>query len=162
MLDLGRHHQIAYVTNDLDHAFDIYAKHYGVPQFFELQLPPTPDGSPQPLRIALANVGGVEVELIQPIPAATLYAEVLPKDGSFAMVFHHICIRIEGDMAAWDRHRANIDEKAHPIVIEGAFGDVVRYCYTDERSRLGHYLEHVWYSPEQLEQMKLAVPHYPA
>lgn len=161
MLDLGRHHQIAYVTNDLDRAFEIYAEHYGVPKFFELPLPPNPDGSPPLLRIALANVGGIEVELIQPLPAAALWAEVLPKDGSFAIVFHHICIRIEGDMAAWDRHRAQINEKEHPIVIEGALGDSLRYCYTDERSRLGHYLEHVWYSPEQLAHMKRAVPHYP-
>jgi hypothetical protein len=162
MLDLGLHHQIAYVTNDLDRAKEVYAKHYGVPTFLELPLPPNADGSPLPLRIALANVGGIEVELIQPLPSATLYADALPKDGNFAIVFHHICIRIEGDLAAWDRHRAQIDEKEHPIAIEGAFGDFVRYCYTDERSRLGHYLEHVWYSPAYFEQITTMIPHYPS
>jgi hypothetical protein len=161
MLDLGRYCQIAYVTNDLDHAFEVYAKHYGVPKFFELELPPTLDSRPQPLRVALANVGGVEVELIQPIPTATLYADVLPKDGSFAIVFHHTCIRIEGDLAAWDRHRKAIEASGHVVAMEGAFGDFVRYAYTDERARLGHYLEHVWCSPEQLEQIKAVVPHYP-
>lgn len=161
MLDLGRHHQIAYVTSDLDRAFEIYAKHYGAPKFFELPLPRNPDGSPPPLRIGLANVGGIEIELIQPAPSATLYADALPKDGSFAIVFHHVCIRIEGDMAAWERHRASIDETEHPIALEGAVGDMVRYVYTDERARLGHYLEHVWYSPEHLAHMKKAVPHYP-
>lgn len=160
MLNLGRHHQIAYVTNDLDRAFEVYAKHYGVPKFFELQIPPELQGGAMPLRIALANVGGVEIELIQPVGPAPLYADVLPKDGSFAIVFHHICTRIEGDLAAWERYRQQIDESAHPIVLEGGLGDLLRYVYTDERSRLGHYLEHMWYSPEMLAQMEASVLSY--
>jgi hypothetical protein len=160
MLNLGRHHQNAYVTNDLDRALKVYADHYGVPKFFELQLPPNLDGSPLPLRIALANVGGVEIELIQPLAPVPLYADVLPKDGSFAIVFHHICMRIEGDLGAWERHRKQINASEHRIALEGGLGDLLRYVYTDERSRLGHYLEHLWYSAQLLTQMDAQVPRY--
>ena len=161
MLDHGLYHQIAYVTSDLEQAFEVYARHYGVPKFLELELPPNPDASPTSLRVALANVGGLEIELIQPAATEPVYADVLPKDGSFAIVFHHVCIRIEGDLAAWELHRKHIDESEHPVVIEGGRGNDLRYIYTDERSRLGHYLEHVWYSAEMLAQMEDIVPRYP-
>ena len=38
-------------------------------------------------------------------------------------------------------------------------GNDMRFVYTDERSRVGHYLEHVWMSPPLLQQMK-AIPAY--
>ena len=59
-------------------------------------------------------------------------------------------------------HRASLDEAKHPIVIGGSLPDVVEFFYTDERSRLGHYLEHVWLSPATLEMMAQQIPNYPA
>jgi hypothetical protein len=78
------------------------------------------------------------------------------------MVMHHVCIRIDGDIENWRRHRASIDEKTHPIAIGGSLPGVVEFIYTDERDRLGHYLEHVWLSPETLEAMAAGIPNYPA
>jgi len=38
---------------------------------------------------------------------------------------------------------------------------MLRYIYTDERETLGHFIEHVWMSPELLAQMRAVVPRYP-
>lgn len=159
MLNFGRYHQNAYVTNDYDRALGVFAKHYGVSEFYELQLPPGMDNQ-LPLRVGLANAGGVEIELIHPLDAVPMYDEFLPQDGSFAIEFHHYCMLIEGDLTAWEDRRKAIDEIEHPIANEGGLDNLLRYMYMDERSRLGHYIEHVWYSPEMFRQMEAAIPRF--
>ena len=111
-------------------------------------------GDPQ-LRIGLARVGGVEIELIEPQGSATnLFSEVLPRGSAeLAIRFHHVAIRIDGSLENWQRHRAAIDTVRHPIAYQGALGDMLRYFYTDERPTLGHYVEHVWMSPDLLAQL---------
>ena len=54
---------------------------------------------------------------------------------------------------SWDGFRA--------VAFDGAIGDMLRYIYTDERATLGHYVEHVWMSPDLLAQMRGIVPAYP-
>jgi len=119
-------------------------------------------GDPQ-LRIGLARVGGIEIELIEPQGSATnLFSEVLPRGGAeLAIRFHHVAIRIDGLLENWERHRAAIDTARHPIAYQGALGDMLRYFYTDERPTLGHYVEHVWMSPQLLAQLGAAIPTYP-
>ena len=160
----ARHTQNAYVTNDLDRALAIWRDDYAVPEFyvFENDTPGLVASPEYRMKIALANVGGVEIELIEPLPGqAPLHAEVLPGDGSFAMRFHHAALRIEGDLADFENYMASLDPEAHPVVWRGALGDVMRYTYTDERAALGHYLEHVWYDAGLYEQLASAIPVYP-
>lgn len=161
----AHHHQIAYVTNDMDKALEVFARDYGVSHFFTLsdgehESPAMPGAR---IKISLANVNGTEIELIQPVSGPLeIYSDVLPADGRFVMVPHHVCIRISGGMENWDRHRASIDETVHRIALEGGLGDMLRFVYTDERDRLGHYLEHVWMSPQVLDQMAKSIPNHPA
>jgi hypothetical protein len=56
---------------------------------------------------------------------------------------------------------ASINTAQHPIVYRGSLGEDLRYIYTDERSRIGHYVEHVWMSPRVLEQIAAARPSFP-
>jgi hypothetical protein len=159
----ARHSQIAYVTNDLDAAAALFERDYGAPGFYKFDNAQVAQpGDPQ-LRIGLARVGGVEIELIEPVGAtAPMFSRPLPEDRSeFAIRFHHVAIRIEGSLDDWERHRAAIDTRLHPIAFQGALGDLLRFFYTDERTVLGHYVEHVWMSPELLEQLRVAVPTYP-
>ena len=72
-----------------------------------------------------------------------------------------MAIRIEGSLEDWERHRAAIDVARHPIAFQGALGELLRFFYTDERATLGHYVEHVWMSPELLQQLGAAIPTYP-
>jgi hypothetical protein len=160
----AHHSQVAYVTNDLDAAAALLAKQYGIPGFYKFDTTGVAQpGDPQ-LRIGLARVGGVEIELIEPQGSATnLFSEVLARGSAeLAIRFHHVAIRIDGPLENWERHRAAIDTARHPIAYHGALGDMLRYFYTDERPTLGHYVEHVWMSPELLAQLGAAIPTYPS
>ena len=151
-----RHSQVAYVTNNLDAAAALLEKQYGLAGFYKFDTTGVAQpGDPQ-LRIGLARVGGVEIELIEPQGSASnLFSAAL------SIRFHHVAIRIDGALENWQRHRAAIDTASHPIVYQGALGEMLRYFYTDERPTLGHYVEHVWMSPELLAQLAAAIPTYP-
>jgi hypothetical protein len=161
----ARHSQVAYVTNDLDEAAALFEREYGTPGFYKfdtMQSGAVSPGDPQ-LRIGLARVGGVEIELIEPLGSkANLFSQVLPPDRTqLAIRFHHVAIRIEGSLEDWERHKVAIDTARHPIAYQGALGDLLRFFYTDERPSLGHYVEHVWMSAELLSQLRAAIPTYP-
>lgn len=160
----SQHSQIAYVTNNLDAAMAAFKQAYDTPGFFEMtNIQPGEDpGDREVLKIALAVVGGVEIELIEPVgDTAPLFKDVLPDDDGLAIRFHHVATRIDGPLANWDAHIASLDLNRHPVVFEGAIGGMLRYIYTDERATLGHYVEHVWMSPDLLAQMRAVVPTYP-
>ena len=159
------HSQVAYVTSDLDRALAVFRDDYDVPAFyvFANDTPGLTQSDGARLRIALALVGGVEIELIEPQgDSAPLFSAALPADGSFAIRFHHVAIRIDGTLADFEAHMASLDPARHPVVWHGAMGDVLRYAYTDERAVLGHFVEHVWMHPDLRAQMAGAIPVYPA
>ncbi len=160
----ARHNQIAYVTNDMERALSVFRDDYGVPAFhvFANDTPGLIQSDDARLRIALALVGGVEIELIEPQgDTAPLFSAVL-SGGGFAIRFHHIACRIDGTLADYDAHMASIDTAAHPIAWYGAMGDLMRFAYTDERALLGHYVEHVWMRPDLRAQLSAVIPSYPA
>jgi hypothetical protein len=159
----AQHSQIAYVTNDLDRALAIWRDEFDVPSFhvFTNDMPGLETSHPYQLRIALANVGGTEIELIEPLNGtAPLHAEPLPEDGTFAMCFHHVAMRIEGALGDFESHMASLDPVRHPVVWTGGFGELMRYAYTDERNTLGHYLEHVWFDADFYSELAAAIPVY--
>ena len=159
------HSQVAYVTNDLGRALAIFRDHYDVPAFyvFANDAPGLVQSDGSRLRIALALVGGVEIELIEPQGnSAPLFSTALPADGSFTTRFHHVAIRIDGTLADFEAHMASIDPARHPVVWHGALGDMLRYAYTDERPVLGHFVEHVWMHADLRAQMASVIPSYPA
>jgi hypothetical protein len=159
------HSQVAYVTSDLDRALAAFRDDYGVPAFyvFANDMPGLVQSDGARLRIALALVGGVEIELIEPQgDSAPLFSQALPADGSFAIRFHHVAIRIDGTLVDFEAHMASIDPARHPVVWQGAMGDVMRYAYTDERPALGHFVEHVWMQADLRAQLASAIPVYPA
>jgi hypothetical protein len=160
----ARHSQIAYVTNDLDRALAVWRDEYDVPEFFVFanDTPGLESSHPYQLKIALANVGGTEIELIEPMHgSAPLHAEPLPVDGSFAIRFHHVAMRIEGSLADFEAHLASLDPVRHPVVWSGKMGDLMRFAYTDERATLGHHVEHVWFDADFYGQLASAIPVYP-
>ena len=157
------HSQVAYVTNDLDAAIALLKSEFDHPGFYVFTNAGTgsDDGGPQ-LKIGLARVGGVEVELIEPVgDTAPLFKDVLPKTEGLAIRFHHVCSRIKGTLADWEAHVASIDLERHKVVFQGTLDNIMRFMYTDERATLGHYVEHVWLAPEIYAQMVAATPTYP-
>lgn len=161
----ARHSQIAYVTSDLDRAQAVWRDQYDVPAFFVFtnDSPGLESSHPYQLKIALANVGGTEIELIEPLHgSAPLFADPLPADGSFALRFHHVAMRIDGGLDDFSAHMASLDPTAHPVVWSGGMGELMRFAYTDERATLGHYVEHVWFDADFHGQMASAIPVWPA
>lgn len=156
--------QTAYVTNDMEQALAVFRDHYDVPSFhvFANDVPGMVQSDGAKIKIALAIVGGVEIELIEPQgDTAPLFSALLPSDGSFAIRFHHVAYRIGGDLTDFEAHMASIDAEKHPVIWSGSVGDVMRFAYTDEHAQLGHYVEHVWMHPELRAQMVGAIPVYP-
>ena len=133
----ARHSQIAYVTSDLDRALAVWRDQYDVPAFFVFtnDSPGLESSHPYQLKIALANVGGTEIELIEPL---------------------------HGGLDDFSAHMASLDPTAHPVVWSGGMGELMRFAYTDERATLGHYVEHVWFDADFHGQMASAIPVWPA
>ena len=161
----GSFHQMAWVTPDLDRSLAQYRDVYGIPRFFvmEQQFDARVGElrGKMKLRIALANVDGVELELIEPASPGidSIYRDVLPGGGVHANVFHHICVKVHGTLDDWHRHLAELP-KERAIYYDGDVGPGARFVYTDDRALLGHYIEHVWFGPEVDRHMREAVPRF--
>src|ERR1700719_2707929 len=72
------HFQVAYATNDIDRACDIFSNQFGIKEFCRLQGPLAAGGH---IRVELAWVGGTMYELITASGAGSdIYAGRLPSD----------------------------------------------------------------------------------
>lgn len=161
----GPFHQISWATSDLDRSLALYRDVYGIPSFFVMNsvfdaVVGGEKGRMQ-LRMALANVDGVEFELIEPVGVGVnaIYRDVLPADGSFANVFHHVAVKVSGTLDDWERHLASLHPQ-RPIYYSGDNGPGARFVYTDDRALLGHYVEHLWLGPEAEQFMTASIPRY--
>ena len=81
-------YQVAYVTNDFERALKQFGDTHRIAQF--MQLPKlsyvTGPGREAVCNIALAYVGAIEIEVIEPLEGdVQLYRDYLPKDGTFAV-----------------------------------------------------------------------------
>jgi hypothetical protein len=144
---MGQFFQHGYATTDIEYAKRQFAENYGVHSFFQFDSSldlQTPRGREHAdLKIALAFVDNLQVELIEPSgPGARLYTEVLPASG-FGLVLHHLAFMLPGPIDTWNTFRASVGDAGHPIAIEGDLG-FVKFLYLDERPRLGKYLEYLW------------------
>jgi hypothetical protein len=159
--------QVAWVTTDIDRCMQQFSERFDIPDFFvadvAYQARLFDETGEMKLRLALANVDNMQIELIQPIGGGIdkIYREVLPTDGRHANVFHHVCVRIDGPLANWDAYAAELANRT-PIGYTGDPGPDCRFVYTDERATLGIWLEHVWYEPEYFKQLSAMIPTYNA
>jgi hypothetical protein len=155
-----RQHQIAYVTTNLDEALKRIDEAFELERYCFINTAETPNHPNQPpLRIALVRTAGTEFEVIEPLGlGAEVWSDPLPKDGSFALQFHHFATTVHGSREDFERYRATWDEARHPIVVDGWAGDDARWFYTDERATLGHFIEHCWFSDALTSYMAGLVP----
>lgn len=145
-LPSARHNQIAYVTADLEAAIAMFTACYGATGFHRVEY--IHEGGSPELLVALTRIGGVEVELIQPLHDATgIFRSALPDRSGPVARLHHVAIFIEGTLDDWHRHVAAIDFDRHPKLFGGDMGDSAQFIYTDERPHLGHCVEHIWMAP---------------
>jgi hypothetical protein len=149
---LAQFFQHAYVTNDIQRAKAQFADRWGVRSFLQfdsaLELQ-TPRGNENAqVRIALAFVGDLQIELIEPLGGvgAQIFRKVLPPAG-YRVIWHHFGYRLPRGADAWRVFRSRVGTADYPLAIEGhitsEYGDV-RFVYLDTYAELGHYSEYVW------------------
>jgi len=155
--------QLAYSTNDIDHAMDLYDRKYGVSSFYRLdvELAAVVFGTEGTcsLKIGLANVEGVQIELIEPVTdIADFFGAGLKGKAEFTLALHHVCQPVTGDIANWEAHLADLGGPDRPIVCSALGGDYARIVFTDDRALLGAYIEHIWMTPEAWQDIRAKVP----
>ena len=159
--------QLAYTTNDIDRAMEIYATRYGVPSFHRFDtkldvLVGNTEGSIE-LKIALANVEGVNIELMQAIrDLGGFFTSSISGKTGFAVALHHVAQRIEGNIANWDAHAADLENANRDITLKATAGDHARIVFTDDRDMIGAYIEHIWMTPEARQELDRLVPFHGA
>lgn len=159
--------QLAYVTNDIDECMALYARSYGVPSFHRLdsELPAEANGVVGTLRfkVALADVEGVQIELIEPVDdLGEFYGSAIAGQTGFALGLHHVCQRMTGDFAEWEAHIAELGGPGRPIVCSASAGDYARIVFTDDRAVVGAYIEHIWMAPDAWAEIASKVPFHAA
>lgn len=155
--------QIAYVTTDLARACATFGD-YGIPRFHiverDLDVMVRGERGTMRLKLGFAAIGAVEIELIEPCGGRVeIYTEALPADGRFAIALHHLRVRVRGTRADWERNRDSLAAAGASFALEGG-REGVGFVYVDDRARLGHYTEYVWFSAEESARRAEAIPRY--
>jgi len=150
--------QLAYVTTDLSQAIALFRERYNIPAFLELDgdLPVMDHTGPArlKLRFAIADVAGVQIELIEPkLGCVPIYREGLPETG-FAIAFHHVSVPLPGDVARWDGFPAELATQGRSVAMTARVSPTSGFLYVDDKATLGHYVEYVWNAgPNRLKAM---------
>jgi len=145
----------------MDAALDIFARDYGVVNWFQrrnsdLQTGP---GAFARVNLALARRGNSEIEIIQPLGGADeVYAHALQNapDG-VRICFHHICYLLPTPEAL-ESVRLAAPLRGRAIVLSGASESGATYFYTDDRSTTRHYVEYIDCSPAYCARLETIIP----
>ncbi len=131
--------QIAYSTNDIERACDIFAERYGISEFRRLEGERPGGGT---IRVELAWVGSMMFELMTASGAGSeLYMDRLPQDG-FAIRHHHIGYFVHDD-ASWDALASEAARLGVAYVPGNVNPGFLKSCFVDA-PELGHYLEYIY------------------
>ena len=141
---LARFFQVAYVTRDLDHAVQSFQRRYGV-KSFEYRRANRFDERTT-LDIALAWVGEVMIELIQPSGDGGSFYEAMLGPEKNSTRLHHLG-HLVANRAEWDRVVEQLRRDDHPIVAQGHVEGFLSYLYADARQEMGHFLEYILCEP---------------
>lgn len=137
-------YQLAYATSEIGKAVQIMEQQFGVPQFKGLTGESyienrvwTPEGEADiAMRVAIATVGHLTIELLEPVSGATAIFTDFLEPGQ-PMKLHHIAMRCD-DV---DVVRAEHEKLGRRVVMAGSY-KAARFIYIDTRDTLGHYLEY--------------------
>ncbi len=133
-LNLGEIAQVALVVHDLERAMETYWKVLGIgPWSIYTYAPPAlretmVRGKPvqYSMRLAIAHVGALQVELIQPLEGPSIYKEFLAEQGEG---LHHVQSRVD-DIA---KTLAAFGRKGIGVLMSGKFGEGEYYYMDTER-----------------------------
>jgi extradiol dioxygenase family protein len=136
------HFQMAYVTNDLARAQQVFKDRYGIESYIGTEGP-TPSGGH--IHVELAWSGGIMFELIETSgPGSEFYNARLPDDG-FAIRHHHLGYMIWNE-ADWHAFEEKVKAEHWEVAFNANLEDFMRACYI-HAPELDHYLEYIF--PEE-------------
>ena len=140
--------QLAYVVDDIDRGTDEMTRLYGIDRFRvsrEVAIQ-TADGSAQ-LHFALAFVGALQIELIQPAGGADGAYRSALSSRSTAAQLHHVGHLIRSERN-WRAAQRAIGQSGLSVPVSGTFAHaniaLMHYAYVDTRASLGHLLEFMY------------------
>ncbi len=134
----GEHFQVAYITNDIARAMEVFADRYGIANFVG-QEGATPSGGQ--IHVELAWKGGVMFELIETSgPGSDFYNDRLPAEG-FAIRHHHLGYMVWTE-EEWDALHQKIADEGWPIAFQMRMEGYLYATYI-HAPELGHYLEYI-------------------
>jgi catechol 2,3-dioxygenase-like lactoylglutathione lyase family enzyme len=139
--------QIAYVTNDLQRAVDLFRSEQGVEEIatFEDFTLDVKGGGTAVINVGLAYVGETQLEIIEPVSGQVdVYRSWLPTD--FAVRHHHFCSRLDS-VEELDALEAKYEAAGYPIALTASLG-ATRLFYADTTALLDHYQEYAWLDSE--------------
>jgi Glyoxalase/Bleomycin resistance protein/Dioxygenase superfamily len=150
--------QVAVVVRDLEAAMRRYWEGYGIGPWQIYEFIPgtvqdmTRDGQPAEfsLRLALARLGGVMVELIEPLDDESIYAEFLRARGEGV---HHIGLAASEYATA----RAALEARAHPSITGDVYNGVT-FSYHDTEQELGFVSEIFDWPPGLVQEPDAVYP----
>lgn len=136
----AEHFQMAYATNDIEQACDVFAKRLGIREFRRLEGPLAAGGH---IRIELGWVGTLMYELMTASgPGSEIYVGGLPPGDGFKLRHHHLGYLIQ-DQAQWDALMARAGRDGFAVPYANNNPGFLRACFI-EVPVLGHYLEYVF------------------
>ncbi len=131
--------QLCWVVDDIEAAEGFHAEHFGVGEWTrmpDVRFGPetTYRGAPADFttHVSLAYAGDLQLELIQPVTGASIYAEFLDRSGTDRSWshggLHHLCYETDDLTAAVERaHAAGLE-----IVQQGVMaGGLMSFAYVD-------------------------------
>jgi len=137
-LFIAEHFQMAYATNDIDRACDIFRRHYGIREFRRLEGQLATGGH---IRIELVWIGTIMYELLTASgPGSAIYVGCLPP-GGFAIKHHHLGYLIQNE-AQWDGLMKEVARNAWSMPHQSDNPGFLKSCFVDA-PELGHYLEYI-------------------
>jgi hypothetical protein len=148
--------QVSYVTRDLERAVAFLGEKLGHEDFaiLEAEAPLLVRGESTSfkLRVALANVGAHQFEVIQPVSGAIdVYLDGIDFDRS-PVAFHHVGLAVTGPYSEWEKLEAEVRASGQEFALLSAPmpgpKQMARFGYVDTRPWLGHFTEYLWWSDE--------------
>ena len=146
--------QLSYVAKDRDRAVEFSRRKLGITNFFtfDASAPVLSRGAVQNLclRVAVANVGTHQFEIIEPVSGPTwIYTD--GKDlGRQELQLHHVGVAVAGPYALWQdtiaRLRTDGDEIVQISEPPASGEPQAMFAYVDNRNTLGHFTEYLWWS----------------
>jgi len=139
---LAEHFQMAYATNDIERACDLFSRRLGIKQFRRLEGRMPAGGQ---IRAELAWVGTLMYELISANgPGSEIYMSRLPPGEGFALKHHHLGFLIH-DQEQWAHVLTQAEQNGWSVPYRST-NPLLEVCFVDV-PELGHYLEYLF--PQQ-------------